>query len=212
MKKYRIGGSKGALRFITTVLVIMIFSMLIPMGMLASEIESTSNYGLLIPLIFVFPGFIGLSIYCLVLAVKSYQKGQIALSGYKSKGVVTNNYITSGRGGSSCNVEIQYKTESGEDALFTTQVRAEYQKYFLIGKEIPLYVKGEYGYFKEEEIYGSIEDQLKGNIPEYKLDNLEQEKIAYSKKIEKKDTTCPYCGATLKGNVKRCPSCRSSLL
>jgi len=202
MKKYYIGGSKRSMIFNSIFLVLVIcFTLLFIIPIIDTYYDSNMT-SMILSLLVVIP-VMGIFYYLVFSKFQQYKRKLIALQGHKSTGVVEElRLFSNDEGTGTFRVKISYTTDSGEKVLLVTSIPRSKENYFVEGKEIPLYVNGNYGYFKEEEIFGSIESLAKVN-------DLE---VVPSKKIEKKDTTCPYCGTTLKGNEKKCPSCKSNLL
>jgi len=201
MKKYRIGGSKGIITFLTIFSFVSAGILAFPLTMLIREMTYGYGGAFLLPIFFGFLPMIGLIIFLNIFFRKQYKRKVIALSGNKSTGKILKKYMTYSKSGPQCNIEVQYKTESGEDAIFVTQLAPKHTYYFQVGAALPIYVKGEYAYFKEDEIYETAkkEEQVK-------------EFSEPSKKVNNGSFSCPYCGQSFVTKVDRCPKCRSKII
>jgi hypothetical protein len=192
MKEYTVGGSKVLIIFgiFFMLIVIVIMSIIFGSGVFEGAVA--------IPFALVMPLMLGVPLAMVIFSAVMLYRQNFALAGKREKGVVYDTYYSGGRNNTTCYVRFIYKNQNGESCRCKVAIYPEDKCLFEKGKEIPIYVNGEYACFKIEEIRSmeNYDDVLK----EIKEDNKEEFFV------------CPYCDNRYKNSLDKCPHCGAKRL
>lgn len=156
-------------------------------------------------------------IVTIALASVTYERnnrGRIALTGKKAIGLVSRKTVQTDYRSRHKNylIDFTYESENKETLEATVYVSYSDFQFFVEGKEIPIYVKGEYAMFNMVEVRRNFE-----KTPDYVMDYNVNKKEPMTSKVnydahKVKFVNCPYCDSKITEDTMVCPHCGATHL